>query len=542
MTSILLVEDDELVRLSTLDMLEAEGYQVFSAENGLQGLEVARKNLPALIICDIMMPGMDGYEVLANLRNSPETATIPFIFLTAKADMAALRQGMELGADDYLTKPFSIDQLLTAIQVRLKKQETLARQHQAELNEAESKLFDLLQYQDLNELDQLARRLNAAAITVYQPQFYENDLQLEAKVCYPPEDIQGNSPFELAPVRQAFYRKQAAYYKLDHRQYLAYLPLVQRDEVLGVLAIALDPNLAGQDSAMFEADTQRQLFIVAAQLARSLDQARLIQETSQIPQLRQSNELKSTLLASVSHDLRTPLTSIKAAVAGLRDDEIKLTPQEQQEYLQTIETEVDRLDQLISKVLNLSRIEAGLLKPEKGLFFLPEIINELVDRLARTAVLANHPVITQFEAGLPLIPVDYVLIEQVLTNLLENAAKYSGAGRAISVRASQISRRELEKHRPPGKVAPVSNNEVETKQLGVMVTISDEGIGIPQTDLEQIFVKFYRVTPHDSTYLGVKGTGLGLAICKGIIEAHDGLIWADSQINQGSIMAFWLPL
>jgi K+-sensing histidine kinase KdpD len=523
-------------------MLEAEGYQVFAAENGLRGLELARKCLPALIICDIMMPGMDGYEVLANLHRSPETATIPFIFLTAKADMTALRQGMELGADDYLTKPFSIDQLLAAIQVRLKKQEALARQHQAELNEAESKLFDLLQYQDLNELDQIARHLNATAIMIYRPHFNGDDLRLEATTGYPPESTAHNALFGLSPLRQVFYRKQAAYYKSDSQQHLAYLPLVQRDEVLGVLAIALQPGLDSQNTEMLEADTQRQLFIVATQLARSLDQARLIEETSQIPQLRQSNELKSTLLASVSHDLRTPLTSIKTAVAGLRDDEIQLTPQEQQEYLQTIETEVDRLDQLISKVLNLSRIEAGLLRPEKGLFFLPEIINELVDRLARTPVLNNRPVITQFEAELPLVPVDYVLIEQVLANLIENAAKYSGANRPITIGVSQISRLDLEKHRVPGKVGPASANGVEPKQLGVMVTVSDEGTGIPQTDLEQIFVKFYRVTPHDTSYSAVKGTGLGLAICKGIIEAHDGLVWATSQINRGSTLAFWLPL
>src|SRR4051812_31573851 len=142
MTKILLIEDDELVRLSTLDMLEAEGYDAFAAENGLRGLELAHSELPALIICDIMMPEMDGFEVLANLQASPETATIPFIYLTAKADMASLRQGMELGADDYLIKPFNIDQLLTTIQVRLKKHEVLSRQHQAE---GESKLFDLLQ-------------------------------------------------------------------------------------------------------------------------------------------------------------------------------------------------------------------------------------------------------------------------------------------------------------------------------------------------------------------------------------------------------------
>ena len=128
MKKILVIEDEQTVRASLLDLLEAEGYEVIAAENGLIGVGLARKERPDLIICDIMMPKMDGYEVLTALHQEPLLATIPFIFLTAKADKSELREGMVLGADDYLTKPFTRLELFAAITTRLDKQALLSTQ------------------------------------------------------------------------------------------------------------------------------------------------------------------------------------------------------------------------------------------------------------------------------------------------------------------------------------------------------------------------------------------------------------------------------
>ena len=121
MTKILVIEDEGLLRANTLQILEFENFQTIEAQNGLIGMQLAQEHLPDLIICDIMMPEVDGYGVLAALRQNPITATIPFIFTTAKASKADLRRGMELGADDYLTKSFTADELLVAITMRLKK-------------------------------------------------------------------------------------------------------------------------------------------------------------------------------------------------------------------------------------------------------------------------------------------------------------------------------------------------------------------------------------------------------------------------------------
>jgi len=128
MTKILVIEDEEFVRLNLVEMLEAEDYQVVSAQNGMLGAMYALDYIPELIICDVMMPELDGYGVLNTLRQDSATATIPFIFLTAKADKADIREGMELGADDYLTKPFSRDELLQSITARLKKQAAMRQQ------------------------------------------------------------------------------------------------------------------------------------------------------------------------------------------------------------------------------------------------------------------------------------------------------------------------------------------------------------------------------------------------------------------------------
>lgn len=129
MTTILIIEDETTIRENVLEMLTSEGFEVIEATDGEMGISLARYKIPDLVICDIMMPGIDGYQVLTYLRKHPATALIPFIFLTAKASPVYLRQGMDLGADDYLTKPFTRGELLGAITARLSKQAALMQQY-----------------------------------------------------------------------------------------------------------------------------------------------------------------------------------------------------------------------------------------------------------------------------------------------------------------------------------------------------------------------------------------------------------------------------
>src|SRR5690606_35423160 len=125
---ILVIEDEQSLRKDIIEMLTYEGFEVISAENGRVGIEQAREHLPDLIICDIMMPEVDGYAVLEELRKESRTAAIPFIFLTARTDKMDRRHGMEQGADDYLTKPFAVNELLKAIETRISKAEIVKKE------------------------------------------------------------------------------------------------------------------------------------------------------------------------------------------------------------------------------------------------------------------------------------------------------------------------------------------------------------------------------------------------------------------------------
>jgi diguanylate cyclase (GGDEF)-like protein len=152
MKKILVIEDEEFVRENIVELLNAEGFEVFDAENGLQGVELARMKLPDLILCDVMMPGLDGFGVLAALGNDSIMGSIPFIFLTAKAAKSDFRQGMELGADDYITKPFTRTELLGAISTRLQKQATVENRYHLELEQTKSQLDYLIRNDSLTKL------------------------------------------------------------------------------------------------------------------------------------------------------------------------------------------------------------------------------------------------------------------------------------------------------------------------------------------------------------------------------------------------------
>ncbi|MCT7949571.1 response regulator [Ancylothrix sp. C2] len=147
MAKILVIEDERIIRENILELLETEDFEVFGAENGKVGIALAIENKPDLIVCDVMMPEIDGYGVLKALREQPSTATIPFIFLTALADKSDTRRGMELGADDYLTKPCTPNQLLAAISTRLEKQAVFQRQQAQKLNDLRSNIIQALPHE-----------------------------------------------------------------------------------------------------------------------------------------------------------------------------------------------------------------------------------------------------------------------------------------------------------------------------------------------------------------------------------------------------------
>lgn len=256
---------------------------------------------------------------------------------------------------------------------------------------------------------------------------------------------------------------------------------------------------------------ERLLGAMAGQTALALDRARLAQADSRARVLEQSDALKSALLSSVSHELRTPLATIKAAVTSLSGGEVDWDTDARRDLLEAIEEEADHLNHLVGNLLDSSRLEAGSLSTERSWNVLAEIVRAVLARM-RTA-LRNHNVEIDVSDDLPLIPVDFIQIEQVLANLLSNSAKYSPPGTRIRIAAQPAGGRELR------------------------VQIENQGPPVRPDDLKRIFDKFYRVTAADQ----VTGTGLGLSICKGIVEAHGGRIWAEN-VPGGLAFTFTLPL
>jgi signal transduction histidine kinase len=147
MSKVLVIEDEELVRSNIAEVLQEEGFYILEADDGLVGVQLAKAHLPDLIVCDIMMPHLDGYGVLLELRSDPTTTNIPFIFLTARGERSYMRQGMELGADDYMTKPFTPQELVAAVNARLARSESQQRERQAELDRLRSTLSNTLPHE-----------------------------------------------------------------------------------------------------------------------------------------------------------------------------------------------------------------------------------------------------------------------------------------------------------------------------------------------------------------------------------------------------------
>jgi two-component system sensor histidine kinase KdpD len=284
-----------------------------------------------------------------------------------------------------------------------------------------------------------------------------------------------------------------------------YLPLVGSKGAIGVLAVR--PKDTG---LLLDPDHLHLLESLVNQVALALERSRLSDEAQQAHVRIETERMRNAILSSVSHDLRTPLATITGAASSLLDEGSQLNATDRLELSRSIYREADRLDRLLKNLLDMMRLEAGAIHLNKEWHPLDEIVGAALSRLEER--LRNHSVRTAFPPDLPMVQLDGVLLEQVLMNLLENAAKYAPNGSVIELSASAGDRE-------------------------VVVEIADRGQGIPAGDEIRIFDKFYRAKPAREG-----GVGLGLTICRGIIEAHGGRIWAENRSGGGAVFRFALPL
>jgi len=277
-----------------------------------------------------------------------------------------------------------------------------------------------------------------------------------------------------------------------------YLPLRGSDGVAGVMAISPDTT-----DTIIPPDQRRLLEALADQAAVAIERARLAHDIERARLASERDRLQATLLSSISHDLRTPLASILGSVTTLRQKDTGLTEETRHDLLATIQEEAERLNRFVGNLLDITRLESGALRINREWVEISDVIGTALSRLVRQ--LEHHRLDIAVETGLPLLRLDFVLIEQVFVNLLDNAARYSPAGTTIGIHACR-------------------------RDGSVEIDVTDQGQGVPPEDLERIFDKFYRVEHGDRQ---IAGTGLGLSICRGIVEEHDGTISAISPGHGG---------
>ncbi len=284
-----------------------------------------------------------------------------------------------------------------------------------------------------------------------------------------------------------------------------YVPLAAPGGVVGVL------GLYAKDERRFDHPTTRQLLdALANQTALAIERAQLAERNAEGRVEMEAERLRTSLLSSLSHDLRTPLGAITGAASSLKGEAGDLSPGARAELLDTILEEASRMNRLIGNLLDMIRLESGSLAVKPDWQPLEEVVGVALIRL--DARLKERPVTTSLPPDLPMVAMDGLLIEQVLVNLLENAAKYTPAG------------------------TPIELTAVAGEQA-VTIAVLDRGPGVPPGEEARIFDKFHHVA--DGRAAG--GIGLGLTICRGIVLAHGGRIWAENREGAGLAVRFTLP-
>ena len=281
------------------------------------------------------------------------------------------------------------------------------------------------------------------------------------------------------------------------------IPMETRTREIGAIHVL-------ENNRRLSFEEQRLLHALAYQAAIGIERAHLFKRENVAKVLEESDRIKTSLLNSISHELRSPLAAIKASVSSLRSGAVEWDTSARVDLLATVDEETDQLNLLVGNLLDMSRIEAGALLPKIQWNSLTEIISGVISKTH--SQIRNHDLTLDLPADLPLVPTDYVMMEQVFINLISNSFKYAPINTPIRIRAEQ-------------------------KTDSLLIQVINQSPPVPEEHLGHIFDKFFRITKADK----VTGTGLGLSICKGLIEAHGGRIWAENQ-PEGFCFNISLPL
>ncbi len=515
---ILIADDEPGVLLTTRAILQLEGYDVESAANGQEAVEAIRQRHYDLVLTDLKMPGVDGLDVLAEVRKrSPLTVTV---MMTGYGSVASALEAVQLGAYEYLLKPIEVEDLKQAVR------RSLERKRLSEIDTLYRISWTVTQSQD------------AATMAAEISDAVRGVLGLDYACLLTPREgaWKGNGSPVLSEALNSLSLRRSLQRGLivtdqDHDEAAAAWAQQQR-----VRSYALVPGLAGshvvcvlcahngQEPYEFHASAVRFLQGLASQTALSLENAALIGELKRNNEelaaanrkLQQLDKLKSNFLSVATHELRTPLSVILGYNAMLEESlQDRLDESERQTLTESIAA-CKRLIRMVNSMLDINQIESGKMKLE----VVPTDLRRLLNGVAALFQQEARSRQLQLTLELPARPLraelDAERIEQVLINLVGNAMKFTPAGGAIAIRLRQ---------------------QPELRQAEI--SVQDNGIGIAAEDQGRIFDEFAQVR-HAHTVRD--GSGLGLAIARRIVEAHHGQLRVTSTPGEGSTFSFTLPL
>jgi PAS domain S-box-containing protein len=518
---VLVVDDSPTVLLQMRKSLEQAGFTVEEAADGAETLARFPQLQPDIVLLDVMMPGIDGFETCARLRRLPGGDRTPIIMITSLDDLHSINRAYEVGATDFVTKPINAVILNHRLRYMLRGHRALQKLYHNEvvLQQAHLEL-------ERRVLDRTAA-LEHAAVQLQQEVRERQRAEEELRDAHTHlRFLVENSP--LAVIEwDARFRVQRWSLQAErvfgwaarevlgrHFHEWRFIPHEDADIVSQAVTLLYESDkLQGvtrnrnyrKDGAVIECEWYNSVLRDGAGSVESV--LSLVQD---VTARQEAERLKDELVSTVSHELRTPLTSLRGfAELMLRRD---FAPSKQREFLSIIHKESIRLTNLINDFLDIQRMESGRQVYHFEALELPGFLRETLALFLTEG--GRHRFHLALPARLPLVSADQDCLRQVLTNLLSNAVKFSPKGGLITLGAT-----------------------VEENQI--VVSVADQGMGIPKEALPQLFSKFFRVDNQETRSIG--GTGLGLALIKKTIEAHGGKVGVTSEEGVGSTFFFTLP-
>lgn len=481
----ILVIDDTPENLLVLSaMLTEQGYKVRSVTKGSTGLRGAQAAPPDLILLDIKMPEMNGYEVCQHLKAGDRTREIPVIFISALDDVLDKVKAFAVGGVDYITKPFQVEEVLARVKNHL-----TIRNLRSSLQEQNVRL-----QQEIREREQAEEKFTKA--------FRSSPSPMAIATLSEGRLLDANSSF----LRMSGYSLEEVIGQTATIN-LGITPETYAKTVQQLLKTGL---LHNQELEFCTKSGEARIVLLSIEL---IELSGVQCTLNVINDITERKRLENEFISLVSHELRTPLTSMMGALDVLGAGQLgTLTPKGQQ-VLDIAINNTERLIRLINDILDLERMKSGKMTMQKVQCNVANLLTQAVEAMQAMADQAQIALVTEPLTAELLADPDRML--QTLTNLLSNAIKFSEPGNTIWLRAQLHSEH-------------------------IQIQVQDQGRGIPQGKLQTIFERFQQVDASDSRKKG--GTGLGLAICRNIVEQHDGKIWAESVLGQGSTFHITLPL